>query len=221
LEELDCSSCQIKNIHNYPNLKLSRMENCPITIIPKFAKLERLICTISKIEEIPEIDTLLELYCCCCKNLKSIPDLPSLFHLSMGSTNIKTIPSFKNLQTLQCMTSLLVSIPMLPNLKTLNCSYSNRLVTIKNNSLKYMSCHSCKLLVDIPNCDVVEIYNSPCVKYKKQIYKLYVWIKNNFRYFVFSNWIKSKQGKEFLYHPDNIGGRIEKTKLKKIFESFI
>jgi hypothetical protein len=48
--------------------------------------------------------------------------------------------------------------------------------------------------------------------------KLQSWIRKNYRYFVFQRWIRGQEGREFLYDPKHIGGRIEISKMKNALE---
>ena len=139
---------------------------------------------------IPVIHGLEELYCSGCTGLTEIP----------------VIPGLKCLYCSEC--PLLTKIPVISGLKKILCSECPLLTSIPIiPGLKVLNCSECPWLPQNPSN---KIY---------QGLKLQSWIKNNFRYFVFQRWIKSNEGKEFLYHPNNIGGRIEKSKMRKTLES--
>ena len=97
----------------------------------------------------------------------------------------------------------------------------------KERILKELNCSNCVVLMEIPIIDGLELlycFNCPWLPQNRsnkisQGLKLQKWIKNNFRFFVFRHWINSNEGKEFLYHPYHIGGRIEKEKMRKTLTS--
>ena len=146
-----------------------------------------------------------------------------------GCPLLREIPNITGLKVLQCYGCvLLTEIPVIPGLEELICSGCPLLTEIPNiTGLKVLVCSGCPLLTEIPNIiglEDVYCYNCPFLPQNpknriSQGLKLQRWIKKNFKFFVFLKWIKSNEGKEFLYHPDNIGGRIEKVKMRKTLQS--
>ena len=97
----------------------------------------------------------------------------------------------------------LSSIPVINGLEKILCSYCPLLIY---NVIIFI-CFGCTWLPQNPNNKILLGL------------KLQSWIRKNYRYFIFKRWIKSREGMEFLYDPNNIGGRIEKVKIKKTFEN--
>jgi hypothetical protein len=89
-----------------------------------------------------------------------------------------------------------------------------------------MHCNNCTLLTSIPvliGQQMLDCYNCPWLPKNPDNkillgLKLQSWIRKNYRYFVFQRWIKNQEGREFLYDPKRIGGRIEISKMKKALE---
>jgi hypothetical protein len=76
----------------------------------------------------------------------------------------------------------------------------------KQSEINILCCHECPWINHGHNPD-----------YENNIKKLLVmqsFCKKNFRYFVFSRWVKSQEFQEWFYSPENAGGR----KHKKIME---
>ena len=184
---------------------------CPhVTEIPVLKKLTILYCigctSLTKICNSPKLE---KINCSHCPLLTDIPVINSLKMLSCEFCPlIKIIPSFPDLLTIMCNgCENLTEISDNPNLLSLDCSGCNLLIKIPNHIVEFLYCTNCPFLPQNPNNKI------------SQGLKLQRWIKNNFRYFVFLKWINSQEGKEFLYHPGNIGGRIEKSKMKKVLLS--
>ena len=145
----------------------------------------------------------------CCSYITEIPVILELKILDCSGctrlTKISVIPGLKELRCTAC--DGLTEIPNILGLRELDCSDCTALIKIPTHcgspGLEVLGCCGCPWLVQNP-------YNKI-----PQGLKLQRWIKNNFKYFVFRRWISSQEGREFLYHPDNIGGRIEKAKMMK------
>lgn len=52
----------------------------------------------------------------------------------------------------------------------------------------------------------------------KKLIQIQRYVKKNLKHWIFKRWIKSKEGVEWLYHPDNIGGKCVKKQLEKQLE---
>ena len=141
-----------------------------------------------------------------------------------GCTNLKEIPNIVGLKDLNCSWCEITTIPDIPGLEYLECMNCKNIKEISNVGLKNLNCSRCSLLTKIPEVQTLDCSNCPWLiqslenKVKLGL-KLQSWIRKNFRYFVFKKWIGSVEGKDFFYDPDNIGGRVEKVKIKKIFEN--
>jgi len=84
--------------------------------------------------------------------------------------------------------------------------------------LQELNCSDCPYLVSIPKMERCYMHNSPWLDPEniKKIQPLQRFIRKNFKYFVFKNWIKTENFAKFFYHPDNFGGYFTKQKLLKI-----
>ena len=146
-------------------------------------------------KEIPVIHGLKKLWCSYCT----------------GLTQIHNVTSLEVLDCSQC--PLLTEIPIIHKLTELYCSFCPLLTEIPTSTgfprLKKLSCSGCPWLSQNPHNEI------------SHGLKLQKWIKNNFKFFVFQHWINSQEGKEFLYHPEHIGGRIEKSKMKKVLSEIL
>ena len=86
-----------------------------------------------------------------------------------------------------------------------------------------MDCGSCPKLTIIPdNIIDYNYYNSPWISESKtrniqKLITLQHFVKNNIKYWRFSRWIKSREFNEWIYHPDNIGGKMAKREIEKMF----
>jgi Leucine-rich repeat (LRR) protein len=169
------------------------------------------MCIICQTPDVSTLINLTKLECSQCPQLTSIPStLINLTTLNCSECHLLTsIPStLINLTYLNCLDCPVTSIPStLINLIYLNCSYCILLTRIPStlNKLKYFICT-----------------NSPWInKYKtKNITKLITiqqFVKKNIKGWIFSRWIKSREGVEWIYHPDNIGGKIAKKEIEKMF----
>ena len=152
------------------------------------------MCIICKTSDISTLVNLTELYCACCPLLTSIPNT-------------------------------------LVNLTHLNCACCHLLTSIPSTlvNLRFLWCADCRLLIDIPdtlvNLQFVDFRESPWINYKdiknKNVSKLITlqrFVKGYIKSRIFSRWIKSREGVEWIYHSDNIGGKIAKRSIEKMFE---
>jgi hypothetical protein len=55
----------------------------------------------------------------------------------------------------------------------------------------------------------------------KKLITLQRFVKKNYRYFTFKHWIRSRAGVEWLYSPDNIGGKVVKKQTAKLLEKLL
>ena len=172
--------------------------DCPLlTKIPNIEGLIFLNCSGCPVTEIPVINGLKELRCSYCPLLTEIPNI--------------------------CYNSpLITEIPNITELEYLDCS-DCPIKKINIRRIKTLICINCRLLTKVSSDRLVCQY-CPWLSqnYKNKIsqgIKLQRWIKSNFRYFVFKNWISSPEGREWIYNPDNVGGRIEKSKIRNTFKS--
>jgi hypothetical protein len=165
--------------------------------------------------------------CCCESDISDIQDLKVLYCCPL----VTSIPStFVNLTSLYCRDCmLLTSIPdTLVNLELLDCSYCPLLTSIPSTfvNLFFLDCGDCPLLTSIPSTFVsastwVIDDNSPWINKKSKddnmgkLITLQLFVKKYVKYRIFSNWIKSREGVEWIYHPDNIGGKMAKRDIEK------
>ena len=192
LKELNCCDCtRLTKIPLLPGLKKIWCTGCTnLTEIANIPGLRLIWCTrCVKLTEIPNIVGLEDLWCPSCTGLTEIPNIIGLEDLwCSGCVKITSIPNIIGLKTIRCEKCLLLTeIPTFPNI----------------HRWMNLNCSDCPWLPQNPKNKI------------HQGLKLQRWIKNNFRFFVFKHWISSVEGKEFLYHPNHIGGRIEKSKMKK------
>ena len=154
-----------------------------------------------------------ELLCSNCPLLTGIPDtLINLFNLDYDDCPLST------------------SIPdTLVNLTYLDCSNCPLLTSIPDTlvNLEELLCSNCPLLTSIPdtlvNLTELDCINCPWIDKNKtkNIQKLITFqrfVKKYVKYQIFSRWIKSKEGVEWIYHSDNIGGKIAKKQIENLFK---
>jgi hypothetical protein len=194
------------------------------------------MCIICDISDISILINLTELNCSDCPLLTSIPyTLINLKSLNCSDCPLLTsIPStLVNLKSLNCSDCpLLTSIPnTLINLIGLHCSDCPLLTSIPDTlvNLIYLDCSGNRLITTVPF--ILRTYNPrihiyyddcPWINYNKdknirKLITLQRFVKKNIKYWIFSKWIKSKEGVEWIYHPDNIGGIIAKKSIEKLF----
>jgi len=182
---------------------------------------------------IKELLPLEEIHCRHCIVIQQIPqDLINLEILYFFNCpmllNLSSYFSF-NLQELyyeNCNT--ITEITNLYNLEILTCIDCSNLKKITDVfNLKSLVCQNCPLLSEL--CDVKLIRfkcistpwlyhpdNNFITNYKK-LKLIQLWIKRNLKHFIFKRWIKSKEGIQWIYHPNNIGGRMS----KKLIDTYI
>jgi len=230
LETLNCSYC-----HNLTNLIDSNNTNklsiiccadCPnlMNIPTTFIALKTLYCaSCPKITEISSNFINIRTLCIRdCRNILSIPyNLTNLTELDCSfCENLKCIDidEFSNFYS---------------NLTLLNCSYSRNIIKIPsistspinllkiiNNGLEWLDK---KLDINVlikfyyPSkfniTDCVWLNHPDNKDYESNIQKLKIlqhWFKKTFKYRIFKRWIKSEDGVKWIYHPDNIGGKLSK-----------
>jgi len=210
LKQLSCISCL--RLSSLPStLKINKLicdYSFRITIIPRTLKyLNILSCVRCPISFIPDtFVNLKELDCSHCVALTELPVLKSL--------KILNISGCYNIEKLHC------NFPLLEEIK---CNGCIQLTVIEDMpKLKYLESSCCRMLIKIPsyityaNCRYSPWVNGYNNDYKNNIITLGVlqkWIKKMVRYIRFKKWINSKEGVEWIYDPDRIGGRISKNNL--------
>jgi hypothetical protein len=169
-----------------------------------------------------------------CPLLTSIPNIfVNLTHLSIKNCPLLTsIPdTLINLTELDCSgCPLLTNIPnTLINLTELDCSGCPLLTNIPNTlvNLKSLRCLNCPLLF-ISDDSLENLIHLYCNDKSNWIYPpkkdnninklitLQRFVRSNIKYWIFSRWIKSRKGVEWIYHPDNIGGKMAKKEIERI-----
>jgi hypothetical protein len=212
-----CVICKNERVNSDKELNCS---NCSlITCIPPshscddtFINLKRLDCY-DCLSLINVSYSLINLNCLNCFNCPLLTSIPN---------------TLVNLIILECSyCPLLTSIPnTLVNLGELNCCYCPLLTNIPNTlvNLIYLDCRSSSLITSISNnIKYLECENCPWIdKYVRRdnirkLITLQRFVKRNLKYWIFSRWIKSRGGVEWIYHPDNIGGKIAKKRIEKMF----
>jgi hypothetical protein len=75
------------------------------------------------------------------------------------------------------------------------------------------------ILLDCSGCTWID----PSIKESnlKKLITLQRFVKKNYRYFTFKHWIRSRPGVEWLYSPDNIGGKVVKKQTEKMLENLL
>lgn len=246
LKHLECySSSGIQSIPEYPNLQYLNCSDTCITHIPSLKNLKELNCGFcSLLTSIsPDLVNLEMLQCNECKLLTTIPDtLVNLTCLYCDDSNITYIPqTLIKLGGIYCDDSKISYIPnTLVNLKDLRCQNCPiKLIPDTLVNLEFLVCDGCRMILSIPetltkllddSCDFwiesedekINCAGCPWIDENKDenIRKLIVlqkFVRKNLMFWKFKRWIKSKEGIEWLYHPDNIGGRIVKKSLEKMF----
>ena len=237
---LRCAYCPLlKKLPDSIKLKILIIEICPLlTEIPEYNRLEYLWCIecvgIEKIPFFPSLKLLninrsfikkisdeyymSKLEVLSCENSFFLEKIPTQF--SMYPT-----PGYPFLKKLNISFTQISEIPIIPGLKELYCANTPIREIPEFFDLEILLCYKCFLLLYIPTQTMTKLklfrwYDCPWLLQNPDNkiiigLKLQKWIKNNFKYFVFNRWIESIEGKEFLYHPDRIGGRIEKSKMEK------
>jgi uncharacterized paraquat-inducible protein A len=140
----------------------------------------------------------------------------------------KNLDDLKGIVKLNCSDCpLITKIPNIKGLKELYCSNCPLLTEIPNiQGLVKLRCNNCPLLAEIPNINgLKELYCRGCywlnvrnLNYASNISKLIVlqrFVKKYFKLWVCKRYIKSREFKEWFYHPDNFGGYKHKLRMYK------
>ena len=230
-----CIICQTSDISTLVRLpRLNCIDCLVLTIIPDILiNLAYLNCKDSLLTSIPS--TLINLTYLDCRNSHLLTNIPSTFinltYLDCSRCPILTsIPNtFVNLRHLNCNNCpLLPNIPnTLVNLTCLNCNSCCLLTCIPNTlvKLKILNCCNCHMLINTPQYYKIKYFyhNSSWIDPNKtnniqKLITLQRFVKKNLKYWIFSRWIKSREFNEWIYHPDNIGGKMAKKQIEKMFE---
>ncbi len=236
LTTLDLTNCtSLISIPNFKNLKLLNINSCKeLVSIPLFPELEQLYCSYCiKLESLSEyenqngVDTtqnkLTLLNCEKCISLKNIK-INSLITLRCGYCNFDSVDFMTLLESLFCNNCSNLKSITNKKLKILSCYQCNLLTTISCEKLKECICEKCNMLtfIKFPNnmnllkiseCKWLEYHN---LNFNYNILKLKIiqkFCRNNFKYFLFNRYTKSKEFIEWIYSPKRIGGKIEKRNI--------
>src|SRR5438105_3399113 len=165
------------------------------------------MCIICK-STLDQLNQLITLDCDGCTSLTSIPQLNQLTTLDCwGCTSLTSILQLNQLTTLYCSKcTSLTCIPQLNQLTTLYCWECTSLTFIPNNQYIYVNTVGCKWL-DENNHKFLPV--------------LQRFIKKNFQYWRFKRILKDKRFIEWLYQPNEIGGKFSKKQLSKFIASNI
>ena len=144
------------------------------------------------------------------------PDLPNLEVLHLTNfPKLKVLPVLYKLRTLD-LENVGVSSIIFPDVKTLyatRCEHLTSIIVGEKSIVTVTRCYSFLFI----NHQAHFLY-SMCPWFKPDEKKISKLIraqrisKKIIRANRFSRWINSRDGKEFIYHPDNIGGKIEKKR---------
>jgi hypothetical protein len=209
-----CIICETKDISTLVNLRRLDCYNCPLlTSIPN------------------TLVNLINISCIGCPLLTSIPNtLVNLRTLYCDNCPLLSCiqSTFVNLIYLRCVKCpLLTSIPdTLINLTHLICTNCPLLTSIPDTfiNLIELHCNGNRLITSIPyiSTGYNYYYDCPWINNNKtrniqKLITLQRFVKKNLKYWRFSRWIKSREFNEWIYHPDNIGGKMAKREIEKMF----
>jgi hypothetical protein len=191
---LSCYDCQL--IEKVPNIAGLVCLNC-------------INCT--QLKEVPTIVGLKYLYCSNCRLIEKVPNIISLVELDIwGCQLIKNMPNLPNLQKLYCGHCILLKeIPYMNDLWFLSCIGCEQLRIIDTQTIDVLYSNQCPKL----------FYSQEHIENKTKINKLRNFIRNNYRYFLFKHWIKSREFCEHYYSPENRVGDMEKINLERFVTS--
>lgn len=168
--KIDCESCQlVKYIPYIEGVLEICCEDCISLeyISPDFKELKILsVCNCKSLVNIPQIDSLEELYCHDNILLKTIPYITNLRVLSFSSTSMEPgldLSRFKNLRSLDCSSyKYIKEIPYFEFLTVLRCWDCDNLEHISYmETLEELECSGSKLIShihDYPNLRLLDIY---------------------------------------------------------------
>ena len=118
---------------------------------------------------------------------------------------LTSLPLFPQLQILYCIEcSGLTSLPLFPQLKYLNCR----------------GCRNLLILPEYPHLTYIEKSGCPWLDENNiiKLRNLQLFTRKNFHYFLFKHWIKSREGVEWIYHPERMGGWYSKKLIERILQ---
>lgn len=178
-----------------------------------------IICT----STLAELKTQKRLYCAWCTKLEVIPELPSLLGLNCRrAPNLKVISELPSLKHLSCggCTSL-ESIPVLPSLRELNCMDCISLEVISEQPslrvLNVMGCTSLKVYPVLPFLEhlyITQDHNWISRVQLNRVVKIQRYLKKSLQLRVIG---RSREWIEWYYNPNNVGGKMAKIRLEKMF----
>ena len=175
-----------------------------------------------------ELTQLTSVTCVSCPRLASIPaTLTRLLHLSCTNCPLVTfIPStFTRLVRLSCHgCPLITTIPsQLVRLAHLSCSDCPRLVAIPAtlDRITYLDCARCPLLVFIPPAKRAYCHGCPWLPQNAADYPTHIpsllrlqrWFRTGEKQ-TFKRWIRTRAFNEWIFHPDQIGGKLVKRQME-------
>jgi hypothetical protein len=243
IRRLDCSNCPLlEEISVIDGLYFLDCSECPrLKEIPVINGLLQLFCDhCTSLTKLPNITGLHCLHCSRCPLLTELPNINDLCVLTCDNcqnglqnlccdfcTMIETVPHIVGLYKLFCRgCDKIQEIPKIQGLAVLACSGCSRIKEI-SCPMAFVTCNGCSNL-RIIECDDSEsrtnandcpnLFYSPWHTVNKQkIDRLRKFIRNNFKYFVFKHWIRSKEFCEHYYSPQNRVGKM----MKRGLESFV
>jgi hypothetical protein len=151
-----------------------------------------------------------------------IPHIVGLERLIVIKSKINYIPNIKGLRTLDCSDNPLVEfIPIIIGLSSLICNNCPKLRFIWSR-VKMLSCVNCPLLVNVPKALYEDMRDCKWIKTKdNQLFDNRLFLVKKIQKFVminnirklFKKCIKDRRFIEWVYHPNNIGGKCSKKEL--------
>jgi hypothetical protein len=149
------------------------------------------------------------LVCRGCTLLTILPDIPNVKVLiCVGCTSLTTLPEMPNVTSLYCYDcSSLTSLPEMPNGRLISCYNCTSLTTLPkmlDNIVLY--CNECTWL-----------YTSHNTKYDNNI-RCLITLQRQYRHVIMRRYLTSREFIEWIYSPDNIGGKIVKKSLNNLFK---
>jgi len=219
----------------FPKLLTLSVNGCTNLIkLPDLPKLTFLDCSNTNISMFPKSPNLKELYCDNNPNIIQIPTFLKKLKIVFcrNNINLKYFPTNCILPMLDCSgCRSLLKIPQLyiknknSKLKYLNTNlegsngYSqNKIITVIDEYDDIIS----KFTVNrCPWLNYTQKGNNYFMNNLSKLKILQAWYRKNIKFWRFKIWIKSKDGLEWLYNPDNIGGKIVKRNIMQSFTTNI
>ena len=203
-----------------------RMDNIVFSYpLPDLETLHFYYCDNIELPKLPESLKKLVILGYSNSEISLFPDLPNLEVLHLTNfPKLKVLPVLSKLRTLD-LENVGVSVVIFPDVKTLYATRCEHLISIIVGEKTIVTITRCRSFLFINHQN--RLLYSMCPWFKADERKMTSLIKAQriskkiIKANRFSRWINSRNGKEFIYDPNNIGGKIEKKRMFNTLVSII